>query len=225
MDLMDGPPRSYWLDGHSQRVTINSSMSKWRPVTSGIPQGSVLGLAMSNILLNDMDSEIECTCSKFANDTKLCGAVEGTLEGKDAIQRDLNKLERSAHANIMTLKTAKCKVPHKGQGNPKHKYRLGGEYIASSPAKKDLGVLVAKKLNMTWQCALTAQKANHILGCIRRSVASSSREVVLPLCSGETTPGVLRPALDPPSQESHGHVGVDPEEGHKNDQRGGMSLL
>jgi len=136
-------------------------------------QGFVLEPVLFNIFTSDIDSGIR----KSADDTKWSGTVD-TPEGRDTIQRDLNRLERWAHVNLMKFNKAKWKVLHLDQGNPQYQYKLGDEGIESSPAEKDLGVQMDEKLDMTRQNALAALKAKRILGCIKRSIARRSKEVI-----------------------------------------------
>ena len=137
-----------------------------------------------------------------ADDTKL-GGVADTPEGCAAIQQDLDRLESWAERNLMRFNKGKCRVLHLGRNNPMHQYRLGADLLESSSAETDMSVLVDDRLTMSQQCALAPKQADGILGCTKKTMTSTSREVppLLLLCPSEAPSGVLHPAPGSPVQE------------------------
>ncbi|KAJ7425830.1 rna-directed dna polymerase from mobile element jockey-like [Willisornis vidua] len=107
--------------------------------------------------------------------------MASTPESCAALPEDLNRLKILAERSGLKFNEGKCKVLHLGRNNPRHQHRLGANLLESSSAGKDLGVLVENKLSTSQQCALVAKNSSGLLGCLRRSIASRSREEILPL--------------------------------------------
>uniref|UniRef100_K7EZW8 Reverse transcriptase domain-containing protein n=1 Tax=Pelodiscus sinensis TaxID=13735 RepID=K7EZW8_PELSI len=179
-----------WLDNRSQKVVIKGSQSCWKDKTSGVLQGSVLGPGLFNISINILDSHIESTLIKFADDTKM-GGVTTALEDRAIIQNDLDKLEKWSEVNKMKFNKDKCKVLHLGRNNQFHTYRMGSNCLGRTTAEKDLGFIVDHKLNMSQQCDTAAKKANRIMESINRNVVSKTQEVILLFYSA-----LIRPQLE-----------------------------
>jgi len=128
----------------------------------------------------------------------------------------------------MKFNKGKCRVLHLGRNNPIHQYRLGAELPESSSMERGLGVLADDKLTMSQQCALVTMKANGILRCIKKNLASRSKEILLPFCSA-----LLRSGLEYCVQfwapqfktDKEGTTGESPAEGYKADEGTGASVL
>ena len=120
----------------------------------------------------------------------------------------------------MKFNKEKCKILHLRRNDPMHQYMLGATQLESILAEKDLGVLGVTKLNTSQQCALVAKVADGVLGCIRQSIASRSREVILPLYSVLVRPHLdccVQLVLGSPVPDRYGRAGKSPTKGHKDD--------
>ena len=115
--------------------------------------------------------------------------VQLTPESRDAIQKDLDRLERWtetnwlkrwAEMNLLKFSKGKYRVLHLEKNNPVHQYRLWANLLEISSVEKDLRFLVSNKLTMSQQCALVAKKANGVLGCIRKNIGGKSKDVIFP---------------------------------------------
>ncbi|MFM7856603.1 MAG: reverse transcriptase domain-containing protein, partial [Flammeovirgaceae bacterium] len=106
-----------WLKNRSQRVVLNGNQSDWKPVGSGVPQGSVLGPVLFLIYINDLGQNFSCRISKFADDTKLGNNVTNYTDYL-SLQHDLDKALEWAKKWGMSYNVDKCKVIHIEIGNP-----------------------------------------------------------------------------------------------------------
>ena len=105
-----------WLAGRRQQVCINQSYSNWAPVTSGVPQGSVLRPQLFIIYINNLNINIVSKMSKFADDTKLRHRARNPDDIME-LQEDINKLVEWVNKWQMSFNVDKCSVVHIGHNN------------------------------------------------------------------------------------------------------------
>ncbi|CAM4632369.1 unnamed protein product [Caretta caretta] len=179
-----------WLKGRLQRVLLKGELSGWREVTSGVPQGSVLGPILFNLFITDLGTKSGSVLIKFADDTKL-GGIANLEKVRDTLQEDLDDLVNWSNINRMKFNSEKCKVMHLGINNKNFSYKLGTHQLEVTEEEKDLGVLVDHRMTVSRQCDMAVKKANAVLGCIRRGISSRDKEVLVPLYKA-----LVRPHLE-----------------------------
>ena len=171
---------SDWLRGRKQRVLLNGATSDWTDVTSGVPQGSVLGPVLFLIYINDIDCNLNNIISKFADDTKIGKSVISQTD-RLSLQNDLNNIVSWSEQWQMPFNVDKCQVLHVGRLNKNFNYHMAGSNLNTADKIKDLGVTITSNLKFTQQCINSANKANRMLGFIKRNFTYKSKDIILPL--------------------------------------------
>ena len=177
-----------WLYDRRQRVVVDGEVSSWKPVLSGVSQGSVLGPILFLVYINDLEEGVTGNILKFADDTKLFRKTK-EIGDKQKLQDDIDKLVRWSEKWQMLFNFGKCKCLHTGPGNTGMNYEMGGSILSKTMKEKDLGVSMNMKVSE--QCRIAASKGNQILGMIRRNITYKEKSLIVPLYKA-----IVRPHLE-----------------------------
>jgi hypothetical protein len=178
-----------FLSERKQKVVLNGSNSKWTDVTSGIPQGSVLGPILFTIYINDLPDVAQNVAKLFADDTKLYAAVNNTND-EIKLQGDIDRLMQWSKEWLLTFNKSKCKHVHFGQPN-NARYQMGGDIITQSTEEKDFGITIDEKLKFQIHINNQTKKVNQRLGMIKRSFTYMDKNMLTTLYKS-----IVRPHLE-----------------------------
>ena len=163
------------MTDRKQHVVIHGSTSTWVPVTSGVPQGSVLGPLLFLIYINDIVVNIQSTIRLFADDCVLYREIRDINDCK-ILQSDLNKLYTWQHKWQMKFNAKKCNIMHVTRKKTPHKYlyKLNNEVLNVVSKYPYLGVEIQDDLNWHTHIQKICSKANKVLGLLKRNISSCS---------------------------------------------------
>ena len=190
-----GPTLSWvesFLSGRSQSVTVNGTCSSWEHVTSGVPQGSVLGPALFLIYINDIHDQIQSELKLFADDSIVYREIV-TPEDHSILQKDLDQLSNWSSKWLMHFNIKKCAVLSiTRKRNPSiHDYSIFGENLERVSEHDYLGVTVSDDLRWGNHCDKVIQKASRTLGLLRRTLSPCKQNV-----KERAYEAIIRPQLE-----------------------------
>ena len=167
-----------FLDNRNQKVVINGVNSDQIPVSSGVPQGSVLGPILFLSYINDLPEQVKSPVRLFADDTGIYSTISKPSDPQ-LLQNDLKQLEIWEQKWDMEFNPSKCQVIHITRSrNPiKTKYFLHGIELESVPSATYLGVDISETLSWTPHISRITKKANQTLGFLRRNIKIQNENV------------------------------------------------
>ena len=171
---------SDFLYGRTQYVSVNGSQSTETPVTSGVPQGSVLGPILFIYYINDMPDIVECFIKIFADDAKASNEIS-SVEDSVLLQDSLKNLSSWTSDWGVDFNCGKCGVMHLGKNNPHLNYTLNNTTLNQTTSEKDLGVFVDPLLNFEEHINTAVKKARRMSGLIMHTINYKSKAIMLPL--------------------------------------------
>jgi hypothetical protein len=184
-----------FLDNRTQFVSINGHSSEKIEVTSGVPQGSVLGPTLFVYFINDMPGQVDCKTKIFADDTKAYSAVDDTEKSKQNIQNSIDQLVSWTDKWLLQFNGQKCKILHFGKNNPQHQYFIKDgdtkRILESSTAEKDLGVWVDDGLTFENHVNEVVKKGNRLCGLLKRTITNKEKITMMLLFKA-----LVRPVLE-----------------------------
>ena len=184
-----------FLTNRKQRVTLNGKSSKWSSVTSGVPQGSVLGPVLFILYINDLPQKVKSHCVLFADDAKLFKELK-QLKDFEEIQDDLYELCVWASKWLLFFNIQKCKVIHIGKGNPAFTYQMKDKNeniyeLTTVTSEKDLGITFQHDMKFDIHINNIVNKANRLLGLVKRTFSYMDRDTFLIIYKS-----IIRPIID-----------------------------
>ncbi len=164
-----------FLHNRRQRVVVKGTRSSWSNVTSGVPQGSVLGPVLFLLFVSDITEVVNSNMILFADDTKLYRRIH-SQEDVQILQNDIDKLKDWSDKWLMKFNKDKCHTIHFGHNNPRKVYTIDNVGLDTSEEEKDLGVLITSNLKPASQCLSAAKKATSAWRWSRRSFKYINQE-------------------------------------------------
>ena len=175
---------SDFLKDRTQYVAIDSHKSSTKPVTSGVPQGSVLGPTLFIYFINDLPEVVESIAKMFADDTKSYTSLI-SHEYNCKLQSDINNMDSWTYEWLLFFNKEKCKCMHLGKNNLNHVYTIGrgseARTLDVTHVEKDLGVYIDPLLKFDFHISEVVKKCKRICSTIMKSISYKTKDIMLPL--------------------------------------------